>query len=134
MAKFFNLQAIIVLDCSEDSLVISYSNQNQSLIYCNRLEPPRFVLPSHAVTIRLLTKDRAFNGSTEQGFSLHVYFILQNGENVGEQCGVADVAPWSRGGQATPKIVGGLEAVVGSWPWMVRLKGANCGGTLISDR
>ncbi|XP_066304145.1 trypsin-like isoform X2 [Branchiostoma lanceolatum] len=38
---------------------------------------------------------------------------------------------------ARPKIVGGHEAVPGSWPWMVGVQlsgGHYCGGTLISDR
>ncbi|XP_074657782.1 trypsin-like isoform X2 [Tubulanus polymorphus] len=47
------------------------------------------------------------------------------------KCGVQKIKPFLGNGLDGFRIVGGREARPGSWPWMVRMYGVGCGGTLI---
>ena len=122
-----------VTECAGDHLIVSYENITENLVYCGRLEPPRLPLPSHRVSLQLITRHRNLSSPTEQGFSAYVYFNPRN-ETGNGRCGIADIAPWPTGGTASARVIGGLEAIVGSWPWVAMLDGAFCGGTLINDK
>lgn len=82
----------------------------------------------------MVTRRTADASIVEHGFSARVYFSPKKKQINDRSCGVADVTPWKEGGAAADRIVGGLEAVEGSWPWVVRLRGASCGATLISRK
>ena len=136
---FVNLFALHKLadctDCTEESLVISYPSSTENYVYCGQRQAARVSLPSDRAIVRLETRLQTSADLTYRGFSANVYFHPRKSGGLNKaRCGVARVPPWDSGGRAAEKVVGGLVARKGSWPWVVRLRGVSCGGALINAR
>nr|CAB3264606.1 ovochymase-1-like [Phallusia mammillata] len=123
--------------CQIDFVSIGQNLTNNTQRLCGvHTHPPRVQINSSSAVVRLRTDALLSQEHSNKGFSIIVRFVPNpNGakkRNI--DCGQAEVAPWSVAGTVQQRVVGGLTARPGSWPWIVFIEGANCGGTLIGKR
>ncbi|XP_078492334.1 LOW QUALITY PROTEIN: uncharacterized protein LOC100187379 [Ciona intestinalis] len=131
--EFTKLQLNSSEGCRLDYLAIQAGNTSQRL--CGiKTSPPRLQFNQSNLTLTFHTRTRRNNPTTGKGFSATVRFLPRYGGARPSECGVQSILPFGVGGPTTDRIVGGSEAIPGSWPWLVRIREANCGGALLSDR
>lgn len=116
--------AVTVYDGADDQSPVIGS-------YCGS-EPPSDILSSTNHLFVVFQSDSSDNAA---GFRAHYSAKHGTGSVDGSDCGVPDVRP-----MVFTRIVGGVEAVPHSWPWLVSLTHRRqawahwCGGSVISHR
>ncbi|XP_074658230.1 trypsin-like [Tubulanus polymorphus] len=127
---------------SNDGLrLISLMNSNswsRYTYFCGDKGPAMRIKDVHLVYLMVVN-----NHSNAKGFRIKYRFVgpdatttrapITNGPSIpwDGECGVQKIKPILGNGLDGFRIVGGREARPGSWPWMVRMYGVGCGGTLI---
>ncbi|XP_077970626.1 uncharacterized protein LOC120328336 isoform X2 [Styela clava] len=125
-------------NCSDDYVTVGPDYDTERFKYCGvKDHPPREQFNETTVILKFVSAKGKPSG--QKGFMFNVFFWpLGNSYRTDQQsglCGSQKIQPWNGGKEAaTDRIVGGLESVPGSWPWVVFLQEATCGGTLIGKR
>lgn len=121
-------------NCEKDVVTIGPPENPLQFRFCGLpLLPPRLQFNNSRIIVNFKTGKPV----KKKGFIFNVFF-WPRGSLVGVKngtCGVQKLAPWGKRRESPQdRIVGGLEARPGSWPWLVRIDFASCGGTLLNSR
>lgn len=139
--QFVKFELHYSVNCSlGDKLTISGENTNKE--YCGlQLQPEKLQMNDSRITISFKSYNKTevniFKGFT---FTVYFYSMARSLNNIGNasssQCGKQVIQPWPTGSNSasSDRIVGGNEAVIGSWPWLVYIEGATCGGVILNNR
>lgn len=135
--KFLKFEIRNSTNCKKDFVKVG-TLTNMGRRKCGiREEPPLFEFRDKTINLKFMSDDDS--NSTHKGFVFTVRFWplgnLGGIETRQQKCGLQKVQPWSSGGdRSTERIVGGLEAISGSWPWMIHIPNVQCGGVLLNER